>query len=117
MGILVYPQLSASLTFAAYSIPGRVWTFMENIKDTAYDFTLVLRQMYTEEILREKLESVGAPYYQSVQCIDFEIDQSAPLNSFAVTSIFTDLKTQKPFKLKRYGHGEHGGMLRMLIVR
>lgn len=76
---------------------------MENIKDTAYDFTLVLRQMYTEEILREKLESIGASYHQSVQCIDFEVDQSAPLNSYAVTSTFTDLKTQKPFKLKRYG--------------
>jgi phenol 2-monooxygenase len=74
---------------------------MENIKDTSYDFTLVLRQMYTEAILREKLDSIGAPYYQSIQCIGFEVDESAPPNSQAVTSTFTDKTTQRSFKLKR----------------
>lgn len=75
---------------------------MENIKDTAYDFTLVLRQMYTEEIFREKLESLGASYYQAMQCIDFQVDESAPHNSHAVTSTFEDKKTGKTFQLKRY---------------
>ncbi|KAF7533285.1 hypothetical protein G7054_g7217 [Neopestalotiopsis clavispora] len=67
-------------------IPGRVWTFMENIKDTTYDFTLVLRQMYTEAIFREKLESIGAAYCQAAECIDFEIDDGAPKDSHVVTS-------------------------------
>ncbi|EGX92255.1 2,4-dichlorophenol 6-monooxygenase, putative [Cordyceps militaris CM01] len=83
-------------------VPGRVWTFMENIKDTAYDFALVLRQMYTEEIFREKLESLGGSYYQTMQCIDFKIDESAPFNSYAVTSTFEDKRTAKTFQLKRY---------------
>jgi phenol 2-monooxygenase len=74
---------------------------MESIKDTAYDFTLVLRQMYTEEIFREKLESVGASYYQAMQCIDFKVDESAPLDSHAVTSTFEDKKTGKTFQLRR----------------
>lgn len=74
---------------------------MENISDTTYDFALVLRQMYTEAILREKLESVGGFYYQETQCIDFEVDESAPLGTHKVTSTFKDLKTQKIFKLKR----------------
>lgn len=74
---------------------------MENIQDTTYDFALVLRQMYTEAILREKLEAVGASYRQSVQCVDFNVDESAPLNSYAVTSTFHDKKTDRQFKIER----------------
>lgn len=36
---------------------------MEIIKDTTYDFVLVLRQMFTEKVLREKLHGVGGEYY------------------------------------------------------
>lgn len=74
---------------------------MEKMGDTSYDFTLVLRQMYTEAILREKVESVGASYYQLTECIDFEVNESAPSDSCAVTSTFTNRKIQKTFKLKR----------------
>ncbi|KAH8682584.1 FAD binding domain-containing protein [Xylariales sp. PMI_506] len=87
-----------------------VWTFMENIKDTTYDFTLVLRQMYTEAIFREKLDSIGARYCQSTECTDFVIDESAPAGSHAVTSTFVDLKTEKTFQLKsKYIIGADGG--------
>lgn len=74
---------------------------MENIKDTTYDFTLVLRQMYTEEIFREKLESIGGSYYQAMQCIDFQVDESAAPDAYAVSSTFTDKKTERTFQLKR----------------
>lgn len=74
---------------------------METIKDSAYDFTLVLRQMYTEEIFREKLESLGASYYQAMKCIDFKIDESAPHNTHAVTSTFEDNRSGRTFELKR----------------
>ncbi|KAH7325617.1 FAD binding domain-containing protein [Stachybotrys elegans] len=91
-------------------IPGRVWTFMENIRDTAYDFTLVLRQMYTEEIFRQKLNEVGASYYQATECVDFAVDETATPDGYAVTSTFTDRKTQKTFKLKsKYLVGADGG--------
>jgi len=83
---------------------------MENIKDTTYDFVLVLRQMYTEAIFREKIESVGASYYQAIQCIDFQVDESAPLDSYAVTSAFTDKRTERTFHLKsKYLIGADGG--------
>ena len=95
------PPVKLELIQLTNSIPGRVWTFMENISDTTYDFALVLRQMYTEAILREKLDSVGALYCQETQCIDFEVDETAPLGSHKVTSTFKDLKTEKVFKLKR----------------
>ncbi|KAH7024852.1 FAD binding domain-containing protein [Microdochium trichocladiopsis] len=91
-------------------IPGRVWTFMENIKDTTYDFTLVLRQMYTEEIFREKLESVGASYYQAMQCIDFEVDETASSGQYAVTSTFEDKRSGEKKQLRsKYIVGADGG--------
>ncbi|KAB5562890.1 FAD binding domain-containing protein [Coniochaeta sp. 2T2.1] len=91
-------------------IPGRVWTFMEKIKDTNYDFTLVLRQKHTEAILGEKIASVGASYHQSVECVDFQVDTSAPLDTPGVTSTFTNRKTQRTFKLKsKYLIGADGG--------
>lgn len=75
---------------------------MENIRDTAYDFTLVLRQMYTEAILREKSVSIGASYLQGIQCTDFTVDEAAAANTTGVTSTFVENKTGKTFQLKRY---------------
>jgi len=83
------------------SLPGRVWTFMENIRDTTYDFALVLRQMYTEAIFRENLEKVGGSYYQGMQCMAFDIDQNAGPDAHAITSTFTNKRTNETFKLKR----------------
>jgi phenol 2-monooxygenase len=74
---------------------------MENIRDTNYDFALVLRQMYTEAIFREKLKEVGAAYFQGMQCVDFDVDDNAGPDAHAVTSTFTDKRTDGTFKLKR----------------
>jgi phenol 2-monooxygenase len=74
---------------------------MENIKDTTYDFALVLRQMYTEAIFRGKLEEVGAVYRQGTQCVDSEVDESTGPDAHAVTSTFIDKRTEKTVKLKR----------------
>ena len=89
------------LTCSPPRLPGRVWTFMENIKGSVFDFALVLRQMYTEAILREKLESVGAVYYSSTECTTFEIDESAPVEAYGVTSKFVNAKTQEAMTLRR----------------
>ncbi|CAK7221010.1 hypothetical protein SBRCBS47491_004381 [Sporothrix bragantina] len=91
-------------------VPGRVWTFMENIADTTYDFALVLRQMYTESILRDKVASVGATYLSSTQCIDFVVDETKACNDYAVTSVFQNNKTQTTFNIKsKYIIGADGG--------
>jgi phenol 2-monooxygenase len=74
---------------------------MENIRDTNYDFALVLRQMYTEAILREKLEEVGGAYLQGMQCVGFGVDGKAGSDAHAVTSTFTDKRTDETFELKR----------------
>ncbi|KAG2420245.1 hypothetical protein HFD88_005046 [Aspergillus terreus] len=89
--------------------PGRVWTFMENITGTAFDFALVLRQMYTETILREKLQAVGAAYYLATECVDYEIDPDAG-NNYPVTVACIDNKTQSNITLKgKYLVGADGG--------
>jgi phenol 2-monooxygenase len=99
---MVFWSLSKEL-IEIRSIPGRVWAFMENIQGTAFDFTLVLRQMHTEFILRDKLPSVGAVYHQGVECIDFECDDAMSLDEYSVTSTFLNRTTEEKFQLKRYG--------------
>lgn len=74
---------------------------MENIQDTTYDFVLVLRQMFTEAILREHLDAIDAPYYQATECIDFAIDESVQAGDYPITSTFVDSKTGQDFKVKR----------------
>lgn len=85
-----------------YRIPGRVWSFMENIQDTTYDFVLVLRQMYTEQILREKLESIGADYYKGYECVGFQCDENKPPSSHAVAATFKECDTGNSITLQRY---------------
>ncbi|KAF1944861.1 FAD/NAD(P)-binding domain-containing protein [Clathrospora elynae] len=47
-------------------VPGRGWAFMRDMKDTKWDFALVLRQKYQEEIFRTAMARQGvqldAPY-------------------------------------------------------
>lgn len=75
---------------------------MENIKDTAFDFVLVLRQMHTEDILRDKLRSVGAVYRESTECTGFEIEDGvASPDAYPVKSFFTNKKTQEKIVLRR----------------
>ncbi|KAL5000391.1 FAD binding domain-containing protein [Aspergillus recurvatus] len=101
---------SVTYKYGERVIPGRVWTFMENIKDTAYDFTLVLRQMYTESILRGKLQSVGAVYCQGMECIGFQCNGDTAPDGFAMTSTFRNTATQGTFQLKsEYLIGADGG--------
>lgn len=76
---------------------------METIKDTTFDFVLVLRQMFTENILRQKLDETGAEYHQGVECVDFTVDQTA--GDYPVTSKFLNSTTGDNFELKRWEIG------------
>ncbi|KAL5414927.1 hypothetical protein PMIN04_008800 [Paraphaeosphaeria minitans] len=40
-------------------LPARGWSFLEDMKDTTWDFALVLRQKYQEEIFRQALRREG----------------------------------------------------------
>lgn len=75
---------------------------MENIQDTTYDFVLVLRQMYTEQIIREKLESVEAEYYPGYECVGFECNDNTSSTSHALVATFKESDTGRAIRLKRY---------------
>lgn len=83
---------------------------MENMSGTAFGFTLVLRQMYSEEILRAKLEDISAPYFQGIECTDFVVDAGAADNDYAVTSSLLDRRTKQTLTVKsKYIIGTDGG--------
>lgn len=74
---------------------------MENIQNTTHNFVLVLRQMYTEAIFRERLDAIGASHYQATECIDFAIDESVQAGNYPITSTFVNSKTGQNFEVKR----------------
>ena len=74
---------------------------MENIQGTTFDFVLVLRQMFTENILRQKLDEINAEYYQGVECFDFTLDEAVSATDYPVTSEFVDNATGDKFQLRR----------------
>ncbi|GKZ26248.1 hypothetical protein AbraIFM66951_004436 [Aspergillus brasiliensis] len=72
---LVHPMLQQGFACrSSVTFPGKVWTFMEDIQGTVFDFALVLRQMYTEDILRERLDREKVSYHGCMECVDFEVD-------------------------------------------
>lgn len=76
---------------------------MENIQDTLYNFALVLRQHYTEAILRKKLLSVGASYRTSAECVDFHtIRDPETGGSCGVMSYFVNPETYETMTFQRY---------------
>ena len=75
---------------------------MENIQDTLYNFALVLRQHYTEAILRDKLFSVGASYRTPAECVDFcTIRDAEAGDSYGQISYFVNPETQETMTFKR----------------
>ena len=74
---------------------------MENINDTTYDFALVLRQKYTEEILREKLTATGSTYYSAAECLGFTIENDAQGISHGVVATIKDHGSGEVFLIKR----------------
>ncbi|RFU34249.1 hypothetical protein B7463_g2068, partial [Scytalidium lignicola] len=68
-----------------HEVSGRGWYFMENMKDTQWDFALVLRQRYQEEIFRQKLREEG-------------VRLEAPVELTNISDL--DQKNEKGYKIK-----------------
>lgn len=89
---------------------GRGWHFMENMKDTAWDFALVLRQKYQEDIFRQALRKHGVAVEAPVSLTSIYIDSVVPQNDYKVTATVTDGKTGAESKIKcKYLIGCDGG--------
>jgi phenol 2-monooxygenase len=62
-------------------IQGRGWYFMENMKDTQWDFALVLRQKYQEDIFRRRLRELGVDLEAPVELIQVHVNDSVSIFS------------------------------------
>ncbi|KAI1752813.1 FAD binding domain-containing protein [Xylaria castorea] len=67
-------------------VHGRGWSFMNQMKDTAFDFALVLRQKYQEEIFRDALKRYGVEIEAPVELIGVDVHDTAISSSHPVTA-------------------------------
>ncbi|KAI0837629.1 FAD binding domain-containing protein [Hypoxylon sp. FL0890] len=67
-------------------VHGRGWSFMNHMNDTVFDFALVLRQKFQEEIFRNAMKKYGVKVEAPVQLTTASVDQ----NASQVTAILFD---------------------------
>lgn len=71
-------------------VHGRGWSFMNDMKDTAFDFPLVLRQKYQEEIFRNALRRYGVEVEAPVELVRFDSNETASASRHSVSAIVRD---------------------------
>jgi phenol 2-monooxygenase len=67
-------------------VQGRGWYFMENMKDTQWDFALVLRQKYQEDIFRRRLKELGVSLEAPVELTQVVVDEGVQEGGYRVTA-------------------------------
>lgn len=83
---------------------------MENMKDTTWDFALVLRQKYQEAIFREALKAQGVELESSTELIALEVDENVPVGDYRITAtIKNGLTGHKSIVKCKYLVGADGG--------
>ncbi|KAF2083875.1 3-propionate hydroxylase [Saccharata proteae CBS 121410] len=91
-------------------VKGRGWAFMEQMKDTKWDFSLVLRQKYQEEIFREALRKLGVTLEVPVALVDVRVDEEVKSPAHRVLATLEDGLSGERRVLKcRYMVGADGG--------
>lgn len=91
-------------------VQGRGWNFMEHMKDTVWDFALVLRQKYQEEIFRDVLRDRGVELEAPVVLTAMEVDTKVPQGGYRIKALLQDGTTGKTSTVKcRYLIGADGG--------
>jgi phenol 2-monooxygenase len=91
-------------------VHGRGWHFMENMKDTTWDFALVLRQKYQEAIFREALSAQGVTLESSTELTALEVDESIPIGEYRITATMKNGLTGHTSIVKcKYLIGADGG--------
>jgi phenol 2-monooxygenase (NADPH) len=91
-------------------VQGRGWYFMENMKDTVWDFALVLRQKYQEEIFRTRLRELGVKLEAPMELTNAEILESVPKGGHKVSATLRNGLTGNLSTIKcKYLIGADGG--------
>lgn len=100
---------------AGKETPGRGWSFMEKMGKgegewTNWDFALVLRQMYQEEIFREKLGELGIKLEAPVELMGVEIFDGKEIDGHKVEARVKNGVTLKEEVIRcKYLIGADGG--------
>lgn len=83
---------------------------MESMKDTKWDFALVLRQKYQEEIFRQALRREGVVLDAPVALVGMEIHDDVPSNGYKISATIEDGVTGAQNIVKcKYLIGADGG--------
>ncbi|TID20042.1 FAD/NAD(P)-binding domain-containing protein [Venturia nashicola] len=91
-------------------IHGRGWYFMENMKDTTWDFALVLRQKYQEAIFREALKGQGVTLESATELVGLNVDERIPIGEHRITATMKNEVTGHESVVKcKYLVGADGG--------
>ncbi|OAL55340.1 3-propionate hydroxylase [Pyrenochaeta sp. DS3sAY3a] len=91
-------------------VEGRGWAFMENMKDTKWDFALVLRQKYQEEIFRAALRREGVELDAPYALIDIHVLEGVAIGGHRILATIEHGETKVKTVLKcRYLVGADGG--------
>ena len=91
-------------------VPGRGWSFMEEMKDTKWDFALVLRQKYQEDIFRQALRRHGIQLDAPYTLTSFELIDAVALGGFRILATIEHRDTKAKSVVKcRYLVGADGG--------
>lgn len=90
--------------------PGRGWSFMENMKDTKWDFALVLRQKYQEEIFRQALKRYGVELEAPFALTSVDILDNVGPNGYKILATIENGNTKSENVVKcKYLIGADGG--------
>ncbi|KAL1795457.1 hypothetical protein ACET3X_005681 [Alternaria dauci] len=91
-------------------VEGRGWAFMQNMKDTKWDFALVLRQKYQEEVFRNALAREGVQLDVPYTLVGIEIIQGVAMGGYRVLATIQHSSTKAKSVVKcRYLVGADGG--------
>lgn len=83
---------------------------MENMKDTVWDFALVLRQRYQEEIFRRALKAQQVTLETPKELYAVVVDERVPIGDYRISATIKDGNTGQTSILKcRYLIGADGG--------
>ncbi|CAI6330313.1 unnamed protein product [Periconia digitata] len=91
-------------------VPGRGWSFMENMNDTKWNFALVLRQKYQEEIFRQALAEEGVQLESAWELTKIDIVEGVDMGGHRVIGTMENRARQETKLVKcRYLIGADGG--------
>ncbi|XXH05522.1 hypothetical protein Hte_011952 [Hypoxylon texense] len=91
-------------------VPGRGWSFMNHMTDTTFDFALVLRQKFQEEIFRNAMKKYGVQVEAPVELTSASVDYGTPPTGYRVEAVLLDHRSGNHERVRcKYLVGCDGG--------